>query len=411
LLVTFVKGFKKAIMSEYFNNNRDRLNRLTGFARSLVGGEDGRELIQMYKDEIAGVTPFETMYVLDKLLLEGIEIEKVKEYTGKIINVFFKSLQGYSWQKPAEGHFIYYLMLENREAEKIINDLRVVIKKLYHDRNSQKTSLLKDLKLHLNRLKEYELHYIKKENILFPFIEKAFPNYRCLQLMWSFHDDFRRSIRDLDTLLENQSPDREKLSRVLGKLFFVVLPIIFREEQIVFPVAIEVLHEKAWIEMMHQSHETGWFKINIPAPLKSTRDLSVSGNFIDLKSGLLNPEQIILLLNNLPVDITYVDENDEVRYFSSGKHRIFPRSNAIIGRKVQNCHPPASVHIVNDIIESFRKGVKDQAEFWINRKGSFIHIRYFVLRNEHQEYKGVIEVSQDVTSLRALEGERRLLDW
>jgi len=118
-----------------------------------------------------------------------------------------------------------------------------------------------------------------------------------------------------------------------------------------------------------------------------------------------------LMLNNLPVDITFVDEHDEVCYFSGAKHRIFPRSKAIIGRKVQNCHPPKSVHIVNEIIAAFRTGKKDHADFWIQMKGSFIHIRYFALRNESGEYKGTIEVSQDATDVRQLQGERRLLDW
>jgi DUF438 domain-containing protein len=118
-----------------------------------------------------------------------------------------------------------------------------------------------------------------------------------------------------------------------------------------------------------------------------------------------------MLLNSLPVDITFIDENDEVQYFSDGRTRIFPRSEAIIGRKVQNCHPPESVHIVNEILNTFRNGQKDHADFWIQMKDRFISIRYFALRNEQGEYKGTIEVSQDVTGLRSLHGERRLLEW
>jgi DUF438 domain-containing protein len=132
---------------------------------------------------------------------------------------------------------------------------------------------------------------------------------------------------------------------------------------------------------------------------------------INLGTGFLTPEQLIMLLNNLPVDITFIDENDEVQYFSGGKHRIFPRSNAIIGRKVQNCHPPESVHIVNEIINAFRNSLKDHADFWIQIRDRFIYIRYFALRNEQGEYKGTMEVSQDVTGIRSLKGECRLLNW
>lgn len=111
------------------------------------------------------------------------------------------------------------------------------------------------------------------------------------------------------------------------------------------------------------------------------------------------------------MDITFVDENDEVKYFSGSKHRIFPRGKAILGRKVQNCHPPESVQIVNEIVAAFRSGKKDHAGFWIKMKGRFIYIRYFAMRNEHDEYRGTIEVSQDVTEIRELQGEQRLLDW
>jgi uncharacterized protein len=132
---------------------------------------------------------------------------------------------------------------------------------------------------------------------------------------------------------------------------------------------------------------------------------------INLSTGFLNQEQPITILNTLPVDITFIDENDEVCYFSEARQRIFPRSVSIIGRKVQNCHPPESVHIVNEIIDSFRNGSRDHADFWIQMNTRFIHIRYFALRNENREYRGTIEVSQDVTEIRSLEGEQRLLSW
>lgn len=134
-------------------------------------------------------------------------------------------------------------------------------------------------------------------------------------------------------------------------------------------------------------------------------------NEISLKTGVLTAEQIDLLLTNLPVDVTFVDENDKVRYFSQGKERIFTRTAAIIGRDVHNCHPPQSVHVVQKIIDDFKAGKRDVAEFWLQMGSAFIHIRYFALRDDAGAYKGVIEVSQNVTDIRALEGEKRLLDW
>jgi DUF438 domain-containing protein len=399
-------------MSEIINNSGDRIAALTDFSRRLISGEDGRMLIEKYKQIINTVTPAETMQVLDIMLSEGIPNEIVKANVGKIMNVFYKSLSAYQWEKPGEGHFLYYLMLENREVQKIMTKLKSVIKVFFKGENQDFSTLRLKLMQHLEQLKTYEWHYIKKENILFPYIEKAFPQYRCLQLMWSFHDDFRRSLKVLDVILQDTLPDKELLNKEIGKLFFVVLPIIFREEQIVFPVALRAIPEKAWIEMMEQSYDTEWCFIEQPDRKYNTNRsfFSLIGK-INLGTGFLNSEQVIMLLNNLPVDITFIDENDEVLYFSGAKDRIFPRSKAIIGRKVQNCHPPESVHIVNEIITAFRNGQNDHADFWIQMKSRFINIRYFALRNEQGLYKGTIEVSQDVTEIRSLQGECRLLEW
>lgn len=125
----------------------------------------------------------------------------------------------------------------------------------------------------------------------------------------------------------------------------------------------------------------------------------------------VEPQEAFRIFNILPVDITFVDENNKVRYFSNTKERTFPRSPAVIGRQVNNCHPPDSVHVVEDIVEAFRRGEEDNAKFWIQIKGKMIFIQYFALRDNEGNYKGVLEVNQDVTEIRALEGERRLLKW
>jgi DUF438 domain-containing protein len=149
----------------------------------------------------------------------------------------------------------------------------------------------------------------------------------------------------------------------------------------------------------------------IPISIKSENSTTSLSGDIDLETGLVSVEQIKLIFNHLPVDITYVDENDEVKYFSTPKHRIFPRTIAVIGRKVHHCHPPESVHIVEKIVESFKNGSKDEAAFWIKMGPHFVLIKYFAVRDAQKNYKGVLEVSQEVSGIRALEGERRLLDW
>ena len=398
-------------MSELINNPSDRLTHLLAFARGMVKGENGHQLVLRYKAWTDSVTPFEAMVVLDVLLKEGVPAETVKAYVPKIINVFYKSLKDFTWEKPAAGHFMHYLMEENRAVERIMDEIKTISKAYFATEDGDTR---RQLRQKIEELKTYELHYIKKENILFSYIERAFPDYRCLAIMWSFHDDFRRSLKILDNILASEQVDRKVFSNELGKLFFVVLPIIFREEQIVFPVAMRAIPPHQWNEMLEESHETGWCYItppSSPTTKKATADKAAAYGRIDLETGILLPEQIKWILNTIPVDVTFIDENDEVKYFSGGKHRIFNRSKAIIGRKVQNCHPPESVHVVEEIVNAFKEGSRDNADFWITLKGRFLHIRYFAVRSEAGQYQGTLEVSQDVTEIRALEGERRLLEW
>ena len=406
-------------MSELINQPEQRLKQLLDFCRRLIAGENGNELYQHYRPITDRVTATEAMEVLDLLLREGMPVATLKAWVPKILNVFHRSLKAGEWEKPGEGHFLYYLMQENRKAEALMQKIKGWSRQVFPDLQA---THLKSLKNSLHELRAYESHYIKKENILFPYLEQAFPGHRCLSVMWSFHDDFRNSLKVLDELLSRDKPDARLLSRELGRLFFVVLPLIFREEQIVFPVALRAIPERLWQEMLNQSAEVGWCYIpepdlqagaaERPTPASSLPQAGRAlSKVIDLETGVLLPEQIKWLLNTLPVDVTFIDENDEVRYFSGGEHRIFHRAKAIIGRKVQNCHPPESVHMVEEIVNAFKNGSRDHADFWISMKERFIHIRYFAVRDEEKQYKGTLEVSQDVTEIRALEGQRRLLEW
>lgn len=399
-------------MSEFINNNTKRLDDLVAFSSKLVRGANGKQLIEKYLQVLETISPMEAMQVFDLLLQTEFTTEELKPHVGKIMNVFYKSLASFTVEKPDESHFLSLLTQENRAVEKILTQIKPLLKRYFEENADNEFEIKHQLIGLFSQLKAYELHYIKKEIILFPYIEKCFPQYRCLQLMWSFHDDYRKSLKSIETLLAEEQVDKKALPNEIGKLFFVILPIIFREEQIIFPMALKAIPKKEWSTMLHQSLEIGWCYI-IPDIAKS--EPQPQANFmdgmVDLGTGALYAEQLILMLENLPVDITFVDENDEVRYFSGAKHRIFPRSKAIIGRKVQNCHPPESVHVVNEIVDAFKSGEKDKADFWIQMKGMFIHIRYFALRDADGNYKGTIEVSQDATEIRALKGERRLLDW
>ena len=215
-------------MSELIDNTAKRIGALTDFSRRLINGENGKVLIEMHQQVISSITPQETMQVLDNLLLDDYPFETVKANVGKLLNVFHKSLSAYHWDKPTKGHFLYYMMLENREVEKIMANLKQISKLFFNGQNQDIPTLTRKFRLLIDKLKLYELHYTKKENVLFPYIEKAFPQFRCLQLMWSFHDDFRKSLKALDNILIAENPERTLLNKELGKLFFTVLPIVFR---------------------------------------------------------------------------------------------------------------------------------------------------------------------------------------
>ena len=274
-----------------------------------------------------------------------------------------------------------------------------------------------------NQLTTIEKRFARKENQLFPYLEKygwEGPS----QGMWSFHDNLREQIKLLHKY--NSEKNLEKIIENLPYLTQGIERLLSIEDIRLFPNSMELLKEKDWEEFYIGDEEIGWMLKEKPVPYPvveetsyvhpsedfSERELSFSTeNTFHLDEGYMTPEQVNLLLRFLPIDITYVDENDKVIFYNRGDDRVFPRSKGIIGREVKFCHPPKSVHMVLRIVDEFRAGTKDMAEFWFNFRGRIIHIRYFAIRNDKKEYKGVIEMSQDITEIQKLEGEKRLLDW
>jgi len=236
------------------------------------------------------------------------------------------------------------------------------------------------------------------------------------KVMWGKHDEIRDRFHDIDSALANK--DNNKLLDLTREQLKAIKNMIFMEEKILFPTALRKLPESAWVKIRQGESAIGYSWIT-PGNLwdanivgsRNTEQPAKNNDKIELDTGALTAVQINLLLKNLPLDMTYVDENDKVAYYSEGRERIFPRSPGIIGREVANCHPPKSVHIVEKIVEQLKNREKDQAEFWLQMKGKYIHIRYFPIFDDNKVYKGIIEVSQEVSGIRALEGERRLLDW
>ncbi len=274
-----------------------------------------------------------------------------------------------------------------------------------------------------NQLTTIEKRFSRKENQLFPYLEKhgwEGPS----QGMWSFHDNLRDQIRLLNTY--NSEKNTAKIIDNVPYLIEGIKRLLSIEDMRLFPNSMELLSEEEWKEFYQGDEEIGWMLLEKPLPYPAIeqetyvhpsddftqRDLSFSlENTFHYDEGYMTPEQVNLLLRFLPVDITFVDENDKVIFYNRGEDRVFPRSKGIIGREVRFCHPPKSVDMVLRIVEEFKAGTKDVAEFWFNFRGRIIHIRYFAIRDNNKKYRGVIEMSQDVTDIQKLEGEKRLLDW
>ncbi|OQY30681.1 MAG: hypothetical protein B6241_15500 [Spirochaetaceae bacterium 4572_59] len=371
-----------------------------------------------YKDAIDNVTPYDMLALEDKQMQMGITPKAIKKDVEKVINIFFKNLEKYPWEKPKEDTFLYHLMLENQAFLFRLNQIKKIIKSYKGNESADFNQMQKELLPHFKAFLEFEHHYVKKENILFPFLEKKWENYRPLNVMWSLHDDIRKQLKSIISMLENPNVKWQDFSKGMGAYFFLVFGMIHKEDMIIFPVATETVSDEEWSEMYNQSFEYPFPFIERPNKKEQLKEKQQTAKSFGEQSlgfqtetGNLSFEQVLLTFNHLPVDITFVDENDKVRFFSRAKERFFPRSPAIVGRDVRNCHPPESVHIVEKIVEEFKNSNKDIAEFRIKMKGKFILIRYFAMRNDAGEYKGILEVGEDITGISEMKDEKRLLDW
>ncbi|MCY1153173.1 MAG: DUF438 domain-containing protein [Sphaerochaetaceae bacterium] len=414
-------------MSELINNSQQRKEELNKIIKALNEREDSstvqKEIKRDFKKLLDTLSPEEIAEAEQALIAEGVAVEEVQQLCELHVDTFHEALKNAS--KRAEsgstsgneklsGHPIANYRAENKELKSQISEFKKAYKRL------KRKNDFNDFNEALKSISMIEIHYQRKENQLFPFLEEVdFTGPS--KVMWGKHDEIRDVFRKLKTAVKEENVG-ECVS--LSKSLIPQLKrMVFMEEKILFPTAIRKLPEDVWATIRKGESEIGyaWIKPgNLWAPeivsekklnFESTPPLKTKtdDDLVDLSVGKLSPSQIDLMLKNLPLDITFVDENDKVRYFSQGKERIFPRSPGIIGRSVENCHPPKSVHVVKKIVNDFKERKRDRAEFWIQMNGSFIYIRYFPLF-EKDVYKGVIEVSQEISSIKALEGEKRLLD-
>lgn len=396
-------------MSRFTNKAAQREEDITRFMLGLIEGEKGAELVRKYNMITENYIPEDILPAFDYLFDKAYDIEDIKVASNKLINILYKTLESYPAVELKEQTFLYYLKQDNDKVKEVLNAIKPHIKELNKNFDA---NLFEPIKKGFEKLLPFMNHYTLKENVLFPVLEKKWEHSQCLKLMWSFHDDIRNNVKRTIDLLDPENFDLKEFNVVSSKVYFNMLTIIFREERVLFPIIAETIDEDELQAMLVDSREIGFGYIAADElKMPEMSELWAENGLINLSTGQVSPKEMEAIFNHLPVDITFVDADNTVKYYSSPKHRIFPRTKAIIGRKVQNCHPPESVGVVERIVEAFRSGEKDEANFWIQMGPKFVLIRYFAVRDEQGNFMGTLEVSQEISELRALEGERRLLDW
>jgi len=395
-------------MSEFTDTKEKRLLKLKEVASLLLETGNAHSFVVANEAFIPTIVPSDFITLFDEIIKEGYDMADIKVLSNKILNIFHTSLAEYQRIIPDPDSFLGLLEQNNRAMEQVLQKIRPVYKSFLKD--AENATLRQELKVLFIELEVFTKQYVIKENLLFPVLEELWPDYRCVKIMWSFHDDIRHNIKAIIDQLGHDKIDFKSFNRCIGDVFFQMLAIKFREERILFPYIQSTIGAEQLETMIPEGFDIGYPYVQ-PVKVKTQeKKEALSKDLAGLGTGELSVEQIELIFNHLPVDITYVDEHDKVRYFSTPSKRIFPRTNAILGREVRNCHPPESVHVVEEIIESFRNGNRSKADFWIKMKGELVLIQYFAVRDKLGKYRGVIEVSQEISNIKSLEGEKRLLD-
>lgn len=408
-------------MSELINNREKRRNELKEIIRKLHDGHDFDQVQQEFAAKFGSVAAAEISELEQELIRDGMEAKEIQRLCDVHAAVFKGSIE--EIHRPVEvaelpGHPVQVMKQENKMLDSLYRGSLGKHLQEFSGKPDKKSQalLLTDLDLAL----QIDRHYSRKENLIFPYLEKhditAPP-----KVMWGVDDEIRLLFKEARKRLARW-PDEDVATIVadINKAIDRAREMVYKEENILFPLALETLSESEWHQIADDSPEIGYCLISdVPAwpgsrdkddtAAQSAADADISG-LVKLPSGNFSVDELTSMLNTLPLDITFVDKEDTVRYFSQGKDRIFDRARSVIGRKVVNCHPPASVHVVEKIVSDFKSGIRDHADFWIKMGPRYVFIRYFAVRNDRGDYLGTLEVTQDIAPIQEITGEKRLLD-
>ena len=388
-------------MSEIIDNVSKRQEQLKTLIQRLHRGEDRAAVEAEFKRDFAYVTGAEIAQMEYNLVQDGVSVEEIQSLCDVHASLFQGSL--------AELHKdvltinpITIFEEENLEFSALV-DKAIKFKQETNNHLNVVKPFLLDL---IEKFRAVDAHYSKKENVFFPFLEKhgieTIP-----QVMWGVDNQIREKLKDSFITL-NTSDDVNLIIDKFYQMVDMVKEMITKENMILFPLLRDTLTENDFkaIAQALENPEAGVYQSKEETQTVDEIE-SVNGD-IRMSMGHLSTTEVNALLNTLPFDMTFVDANDKVKYVSQGKERIFDRPASVIGRPVHLCHPPQSVHIVMNIVEDLRSGKKDHEDFWINFRGKFVYIRYYAVRGDSGEYLGCLEVTQEISGIRSLEGEKRL---
>ena len=414
-------------MSELINNSENRKQLLKHMILQLHQGEAPEAIKTQLTNLLKGIPYDEVVEVEQELIKEGLPVEEVL----KLCDIHAMVLDGNIDHTDAKaipaGHPVDTFKKENRELEKLVLQLNGIFESIKRIAGSNSDEIIDNSAMQMlsifNALMDVDKHYRRKENLLFPFLEtKGITGPPTV--MWGKHDETRASLKNAIEVLQNSQGATaaemvDIIEIVLSHASKSVTDMIMKEDEILFPMAMDELTDQEWFDILQQTNEIGyclfdptdeWFPDNVEISAGEPGN-EFAGGIVRLPSGSFSISELTLLLNTLPIDVTFVDKNDKVKFFTQGPHRIFDRNRAILGRDVRMCHPPHSMHIVDQILNDFKSGKESAAPFWIQMGPKFIYINYFPLRDKDNNYMGTIEFSQDLTELRALQGEQRLLSY
>ncbi len=410
-------------MSEIINNRQERVEIMKSLIRQLHNGVAEEKVRQQF-ETILDEAEYSDVFLMEmQLIQEGMPREAIQELCDTHTRVLKKHLDLQETPQTIPGHPVHTFMEENKALIKTVNLIRLLGDQLEKmPDQAEALPKLQQIQAHLNELMDVDKHYRRKEHLLFPYFEKKnMPGPPAV--MWGKHDEVREFLKEtINTLVQIKT-----IAAAEAKAYWqlAILPaiasiedMIYKEEKILFPTALDLLTEQEWYEIYIQSDEIG-YSIYVPefkwqpegGINQQIKKPQVITDRIQMPTGSFGLAELISVFKTLPVDLTFVDKDDVVRYFSPGEKRIFDRTRAILGRKVQYCHPPKSVHIVNKILSDFKTGKQNVAKFWINLGDKFIYIAYYAMHDDEGQYSGTLEVTQELTELRQLQGERRLLKY